>query len=258
MSIEADSLPITLAPKFRRRMHLHRLGLCGLPTLLMTGREIEAFESARVLTEMTGEAISKGLYTEDKDDWTLLIRTSADPLPGSLTHSSPAFCLTGTDSWRDLSSKHTLDETALKAFLRAQGHFLVHIDQPTLQRKCVHGRVLTTNAPYPITQLDLVTGAMHARAIDRMKPKPVSITTGCEAPHINEVRVDAKFPKQLLNPMLYEVSLLVERARAQLLDPASVFGQTAALTFEFRTFFPGTDNEQTHIMDYLLEQNYRN
>ncbi len=260
MSVESDTLPITLAPKFKRRMDLHRLGLCALPTVLMTGIEIEAFDTAASLANMTAEAIGKGLYKKaiGVDDWTLLIRTDALPLPGSLTHSSPAFCLIGSDRWKDLSSKRIFNEAELKAFLSAQRHFLLHLDQPKLQKKCVHGRVLTTSTPYPIAQLDLVTGAMHARAIDRMKPKPVPIAVGWDSPYNYEVRINDEFPPQLLNRTLHEVNMVIERARAGLLDPAIAFGQTAALTFEFRTFFPGTSEEQTHVMDYLLEPNYRN
>lgn len=258
MSGETVPLPIALAPKFRNRMHLQEgLKLCRLPTRLLTGANIRLFDFEKALADMVEEAHDMGLC--DNAINTLLIRTDAPPLPDSETHSSPAFCLKDRGTWKDLSSKRIFSEPELRTFLSPQNHFLLHLDQPNLQSKCVHARFLVTSGPYPITQVDLVTGVMHARAIDHMQPKLVYAGADCNVPNINQVRVGEGFPRSLLYPMLEEIGMVIKDAENLLLAPATLFGITPALTGETRTYYPGDyRRRQTHIMDYLLEPNYRN
>lgn len=259
MSREILTPPLTMAPKFKRRMRLHELGLCGLPTEFMQGAQAKHFYPDSMLEGMTQQAIDAGLYSIqgdciDTSDHSLIVRTTGLPLAKSTTHSSPAFVRTSPDVWRDLSSKAVLDDEALRQYLQKQNHWLVHLEQQKLQRRCVHGRFITDNTSNAFTQLDLITGVTHARGIDHMKPYQVSPNrVRTIAPSIHELRVGEGFPSGLIEPTLEEVEVYLRITKEKLM--ADSFGMHQRLTCEFR-FFPKDVIEQgpqLHIMDFLPE-----
>lgn len=167
----ADILASSAPQRIEQRIALQSLGLCRLPTLVLSPRELRSVDQAFVLQMFAGlNAAVRELGLPHHPD--LIIRTAclgkAVDQASLLVHDvtgTPVCTYLGTREGSDKTTGNTIEGFIQEMHRRGDTWILMHPDHIDLQRAAIHGRAAFSN--YSCSEeLIIGTGVPHARKLE--------------------------------------------------------------------------------------------